>query len=148
MMTTDVMDAAELNDAQLVSQSLGGNRDAFRRIVERYQTLIASLAYCATGNVTQSEDLALAGRLDVSLHRDTGSHYRCLAGNGPAEGHGGTQDEGGPAHHWPLPPVAKRQFETPWKKQAPAPGNGGDRSEEGGDGPAAAGRVRRNSGNW
>lgn len=58
MMTTDVMDAAELNDADLVSQSLGGNRDAFRRIVERYQTLVASLAYCATGNVTQSEDLA------------------------------------------------------------------------------------------
>jgi RNA polymerase sigma factor (sigma-70 family) len=58
MMTTDVMEAAELNDADLVSQSLGGNRDAFRRIVERYQTLIASLAYCATGNLTQSEDLA------------------------------------------------------------------------------------------
>jgi DNA-directed RNA polymerase specialized sigma24 family protein len=26
--------------------------------VERYQTLISSLAYCATGNVSQSEDLA------------------------------------------------------------------------------------------
>jgi RNA polymerase sigma factor (sigma-70 family) len=58
MIATDVMHAAELNDAELVSESLGGNRDAFRQIVERYQTLIASLAYCATGNVTQSEDLA------------------------------------------------------------------------------------------
>jgi RNA polymerase sigma factor (sigma-70 family) len=41
-----------------VAESLGGNRDAFRQIVERYQTLISSLAYCATGNVSQSEDLA------------------------------------------------------------------------------------------
>jgi hypothetical protein len=51
MMTTDVMHAVDLNDAELVSKTLAGNRDAFRQIVERYQTLIASLAYCATGNV-------------------------------------------------------------------------------------------------
>src|SRR5208282_1550895 len=48
----------ELNDAELVAESLGGNLDAFRQIVERYQTLISSLAYCATGDVSQSEDLA------------------------------------------------------------------------------------------
>jgi RNA polymerase sigma factor (sigma-70 family) len=58
MMTTEAMHTAEFNDAELVAESLGGNRDAFRRIVERYQTLISSLAYCATGNVSQSEDLA------------------------------------------------------------------------------------------
>jgi RNA polymerase sigma factor (sigma-70 family) len=58
MMTTEAMYTAEFNDAELVAESLGGNRDAFRRIVERYQTLISSLAYCATGNVSQSEDLA------------------------------------------------------------------------------------------
>jgi RNA polymerase sigma factor (sigma-70 family) len=58
MMTTEAMHTAEFNDAELVVESLGGNRDAFRRIVERYQTLISSLAYCATGNVSQSEDLA------------------------------------------------------------------------------------------
>ncbi len=52
------MHAAEFDDAELVAESLAGNRDAFRRIVERYQTLISSLAYCATGNVSQSEDLA------------------------------------------------------------------------------------------
>ena len=52
------MRAADFNDAELVAESLGGNRDAFRRIVERYQTLVSSLAYCATGNVSQSEDLA------------------------------------------------------------------------------------------
>jgi RNA polymerase sigma factor (sigma-70 family) len=52
------MHTAEFNDAELVAESLGGNRDAFRQIVERYQTLISSLAYCATGNVSQSEDLA------------------------------------------------------------------------------------------
>jgi RNA polymerase sigma factor (sigma-70 family) len=58
MMTTEAMRTAEFNDAELVAESLDGNRDAFRQIVERYQTLISSLAYCATGNVSQSEDLA------------------------------------------------------------------------------------------
>jgi RNA polymerase sigma factor (sigma-70 family) len=58
MMKTEAMHAAELSDADLVAASLSGNRDAFGRVVERYQTLIASLAYCATGNVSQSEDLA------------------------------------------------------------------------------------------
>jgi RNA polymerase sigma factor (sigma-70 family) len=58
MMTTEAMQTAEFNDAELVAESLDGNREAFRRIVERYQTLISSLAYCATGNVSQSEDLA------------------------------------------------------------------------------------------
>ncbi len=58
MMIHEVTRTAEFNDAELVAESLGGNRDAFRQIVERYQTLIASLAYCATGNMNQSEDLA------------------------------------------------------------------------------------------
>ena len=57
-MKSDMMDAVELSDADLVAESLSGDRDAFGRIVERYQTLIASVAYCATGNVSQSEDLA------------------------------------------------------------------------------------------
>ncbi|MGA2865897.1 MAG: sigma-70 family RNA polymerase sigma factor [Verrucomicrobiota bacterium] len=52
------MQTVELNEAELVAESLDGNRDAFRQIVERYQTLISSLAYCATGDVSQSEDLA------------------------------------------------------------------------------------------
>jgi len=52
------MNVAERNDADLVAESLGGSRDAFRAIVERYQTLICSLAYNATGNVSQSEDVA------------------------------------------------------------------------------------------
>lgn len=58
MMTTEAMQTTEFDDAELVAKSLGGNRDAFRQIVERYQTLISSLAYCATGNMSQSEDLA------------------------------------------------------------------------------------------
>ena len=58
MMTKERMHTAERNDAALVAESLNGNREAFRHIVERYQTLICSLAYSATGNVTQSEDVA------------------------------------------------------------------------------------------
>lgn len=57
-MTAEAMHTAERNDAELVAESLGGSRDAFRQIVERYQTLICSLAYSATGNVSQSEDMA------------------------------------------------------------------------------------------
>lgn len=58
MMQTVTMEAAGQDDAELVAESLAGNQDAFRHIVERYQTLICSLAYCATGNVGQSEELA------------------------------------------------------------------------------------------
>ena len=48
----------QCDDAEWVSQSLAGSRDAFARIVERYQSLICSLAYSATGNLSQSQDLA------------------------------------------------------------------------------------------
>jgi RNA polymerase sigma factor (sigma-70 family) len=58
MITFEKMDAARQNDAELVSESMDGNQDAFRQIVERYQTLICSVAYCATGSMSQSEDLA------------------------------------------------------------------------------------------
>jgi RNA polymerase sigma factor (sigma-70 family) len=58
MLTGEAMQAVEFSDSELVADSLGGNRDAFRRIVERYQTLISSLAYSATGSVSRSEDLA------------------------------------------------------------------------------------------
>jgi RNA polymerase sigma factor (sigma-70 family) len=58
MMTTKKTPAVEQDDTNLVAESLQGNRDAFCQIVERYQTLITSLAYCATGNVGLSEDLA------------------------------------------------------------------------------------------
>src|SRR5215468_12579673 len=46
------------SDSELVARSLAGDRDAFGRIVMRYQTLLCSLAYSATGSLSQSEDLA------------------------------------------------------------------------------------------
>jgi len=46
------------NDAELVHKSLAGNRDAFGQIVARYQSLVCSLAFSATGSLSQSEDLA------------------------------------------------------------------------------------------
>src|ERR1019366_949564 len=58
MMRAEAMHTAEMDDAELVAKSLDGNQDAFRQIVERYQTLISSLTYCTSGNVSQSEDLA------------------------------------------------------------------------------------------
>jgi RNA polymerase sigma factor (sigma-70 family) len=58
MMTTRMTPAEEFNDEELVAQSLAGNRNAFGQIVVRYQTLICSLAYSATGSLAQSEDLS------------------------------------------------------------------------------------------
>jgi RNA polymerase sigma factor (sigma-70 family) len=58
MMTTSMITAAANNDAELVHETLSGNRDAFSQIVSRYQSLICSLTYSATGNLGQSEDLA------------------------------------------------------------------------------------------
>src|SRR5579859_5688647 len=58
MMTTKAMSLAIPTDADLVGETLSGDRDAFGRIITRYQSLICSLAYSATGSLGQSEDLA------------------------------------------------------------------------------------------
>lgn len=58
MMTSNMITVAVNDDAELVGATLAGNRDAFGRIVSRYQSLICSLAYSATGSLGQSEDLA------------------------------------------------------------------------------------------
>ena len=49
---------AGIQDEDLVAASLDGSRDAFGHIVARYQSLICSMAYSATGSLGQSEDLA------------------------------------------------------------------------------------------
>ncbi len=58
MIATETMAATAFNDAELVTETLAGNREAFSQIVVRYQSLICSLAYSATGSLGQSEDLA------------------------------------------------------------------------------------------
>lgn len=45
-------------DAILVDQSRSGDRQAFAEIVARYQTLICSIAFAATGSLNVSEELA------------------------------------------------------------------------------------------
>jgi RNA polymerase sigma factor (sigma-70 family) len=58
MMKPNSMSFTALNDADLVKQSLSGDREAFSQIVSRYQNLVCALAYNATGNLNQSEDFA------------------------------------------------------------------------------------------
>src|SRR5580700_4032142 len=58
MMTTQTAPAAVKRDEQLVEWSLTGDRDAFRLIVERYQSLVCSITYNATCSLTLSEDIA------------------------------------------------------------------------------------------
>jgi RNA polymerase sigma factor (sigma-70 family) len=47
-----------VTDSELTARALEGRRDAFAQIVFRYQALVCSLAYSATGSLSQSEDLA------------------------------------------------------------------------------------------
>ncbi len=54
-----------VTDAQLVADSLAGDREAFGRIVARYQRLLSSLAYSATGSLSESEDLAQEAFVDA-----------------------------------------------------------------------------------
>ena len=59
MINLNSSDTMELySDQHLVSESLTGDREAFGRIVARYQTLVCSIAYSRTGSYGQSEDLA------------------------------------------------------------------------------------------
>jgi zinc protease len=57
-MTTISMDPRNASDEQLWQASRAGDRDAFGRIVERYQSLVCALAYSGTGNLATSQDLA------------------------------------------------------------------------------------------
>src|SRR5688572_25827593 len=58
MMTSPTMSPAAPSDAELVQRSLSGGTPAFSEIVARYQTLVCSLTYNATGSLSRSEDLA------------------------------------------------------------------------------------------
>jgi len=49
---------AAASDAELVAEVLEGNRDAFGRLVARYQSSVCALIYSACGSLSQSEDLA------------------------------------------------------------------------------------------
>ena len=57
-MTLNKATLTAISDDQLCRQSREGDREAFGRIVERYQSLVCSLAYSACGNLSRSEDLA------------------------------------------------------------------------------------------
>src|SRR5881398_2752964 len=58
MTMTQAAKTTNSSDSELVIQSLAGHRDAFGWIVARYQSLLCSVAYSATGSLSQSEDLA------------------------------------------------------------------------------------------
>lgn len=58
MIDSNMISLGANSDAELVTGTLSGDRDAFARIISRYQSLICSLTYSATGNLGHSEDLA------------------------------------------------------------------------------------------
>src|SRR4030095_2753235 len=66
MRVAENMTSIELvTDVELVAACLAGDREAFGRIVERYQRLLCSLAYSATGSLSESEDLAQEAFVDA-----------------------------------------------------------------------------------
>jgi len=81
--------AVDFTDAELVALCLsegaaGGGREAFGRIVVRYQTLICSLGYSATGDLGRSEDIAqetfLTAWKDLAKLREPGKLRFWLCG--------------------------------------------------------------------
>jgi RNA polymerase sigma factor (sigma-70 family) len=48
----------KISDQELMRACIGGDHEAFGRIVERYQSLVCAVAYNATGDRALSEDLA------------------------------------------------------------------------------------------
>jgi RNA polymerase sigma factor (sigma-70 family) len=58
MMIDSLITRETTTDTELVGRTLDGDTEAFERIVSRYQSLICSLTYSATGNLGQSQDLA------------------------------------------------------------------------------------------
>src|SRR5437773_1226633 len=67
-----------LTDAELVAACLAGDREAFGRIVERYQRLLCSLAYSATGSLSESEDLAQEAFVDAWRQLRTPREHRSV----------------------------------------------------------------------
>lgn len=45
-------------ESELLEASLHGSREAYGAIVDRYQSLVCAITYCATGDVGRSEELA------------------------------------------------------------------------------------------
>lgn len=59
MITNESVTTVEyIPDAELVARTLAGDREAFNRIVSRYQILICSLAYSRIGHLGHSQDVA------------------------------------------------------------------------------------------
>src|SRR5215469_18636986 len=58
MITETLITRETTTDSDLVARTLNGDTRAFEHIVSRYQSLICSLTYSATGSLGQSQDLA------------------------------------------------------------------------------------------
>ena len=52
------IDVPPVSDSQLISLCRNGDETAYGQIVERYQSLVCSVAYNRCGDLAMSEDLA------------------------------------------------------------------------------------------
>jgi RNA polymerase sigma factor (sigma-70 family) len=57
-MTATTLPTISSSDAELITASRNGNREAFGQIVRKYQSMISGLIYAACGDLHRSEDIA------------------------------------------------------------------------------------------
>src|ERR1700684_2420036 len=57
-MTATTLPSISSSDAELITASRNGNREAFGQIVRKYQSMISGLIYAACGDLHRSEDIA------------------------------------------------------------------------------------------
>jgi RNA polymerase sigma factor (sigma-70 family) len=74
----------DTSDAALVLASLGGDRNAYGKIIERYQRLLCSIAYSSLGSLSESEDVAqeafIEGWMKLSSLKDPDKVKAWLSG--------------------------------------------------------------------
>ncbi len=67
----EILGIEEASDAELVVACLGGDRQAFGKIVTRYQRMMCSVAYSALGNIGASEEVAQEAFVEAWKKLDT-----------------------------------------------------------------------------
>ncbi len=65
---TNSMTLSAAEDAELVELCLGGDRQAYRSLVERYQSLVCAVAFSGCGDLHQSEDIAQEAFVEAWRH--------------------------------------------------------------------------------
>jgi RNA polymerase sigma-70 factor (ECF subfamily) len=73
-MLSPVMDLRELNDDDLIRETLDGNREAFGDLMRKYKDSLYDLAYRILGNFQEVEDILQDAFMEAFRHLKTFNH--------------------------------------------------------------------------